>query len=130
MRAVLRRVEQLSRPTHSGAPLAFWGYRLDPVQRELRRVARDGEARVDLTLREFDLLHFLARHPAETFSRGSLLQRVWGATFDGFEHTVNSHIHRLRAKIEVDPRNPRIIETVWGLGYRFNTDALAAPRRA
>ena len=73
---------------------------------------------IPLTLREFDLLHFLARHPGQAFSR-SLLQRVWGTGFDGYEHTVNSHINRLRNKIEDDPRNPQRIVTVWGVGYRF-----------
>jgi hypothetical protein len=75
---------------------------------------------VPLTLREFDLLHFLLRHPGQPFSRGELLQRVWGAGFDGYEHTVNSHINRLRSKIEDDPREPRGIVTVWGVGYRFD----------
>lgn len=71
-----------------------------------------------LTLREFDLLNFLVRHPGRAFSRAELLERVWGAAFDGYEHTVNSHINRLRTKVEVDPRDPRRIVTVWGVGYR------------
>jgi DNA-binding response OmpR family regulator len=58
--------------------------------------------------------------PATPFSRSELLQRVWGAGFDGYEHTVNSHINRLRTKIEDDPREPRRIVTVWGVGYRFD----------
>ena len=73
-----------------------------------------------LTLREFDLLHLLARNPGQAFGRGELLQRVWGAGFDGYEHTVNSHINRLRNKIEHDPRLPLHIVTVWGVGYRFD----------
>ncbi len=116
VRALLRRVEQLRSPSAALADLRFGTFRLDPLHHELHR----GEASVNLTLREFDLLHFLARHPSEVFNRASLLQRVWGAAFDGYEHTVNSHINRLRAKIETDPQNPRWIETVWGLGYRFN----------
>ena len=75
-----------------------------------------------LTLREFDLLHFLLRHPGRAFSRSELLQRVWGAGFDGYDHTVNSHINRLRTKIEEDPREPRRIVTVWGVGYRFEPE--------
>ena len=75
---------------------------------------------VPLTLREFDLLHFLARHPGRAFGRGELLRRVWGAAFDGFEHTVNSHINRLRGKIEDNAGDPRRIVTVWGVGYRFD----------
>ena len=116
VRALLRRVEQLRSPTSAHAEMRFGACRLDPLNRELRR----GDEVIALTLREFDLLHFLARHPGEVFSRASLLQRVWGAAFDGYEHTVNSHINRLRAKIEADPQNPRLIETLWGLGYRFN----------
>ena len=79
-----------------------------------------------LTLREFDLLHFLARHPGQVFSRADLLNRVWGSGFDGFEHTVNSHINRLRTKVEADPQEPRLIQTVWGVGYRFDPAAAVA----
>jgi DNA-binding response OmpR family regulator len=119
VRALLRRVEQLRGPSAVQAPLAFGEFRLDPIRRELHR----GASLVPLTLREFDLLQFLARHPAQVFSRTDLLQRVWGAGFDGYEHTVNSHINRLRNKVEADPREPRLIETVWGVGYRFNGGA-------
>ena len=116
VRALLRRVEQLKAPLAAQAELHFGPFRLEPVPRQLRR----GQQLIALTLREFDLLHFLARHPAQVFSRAELLQRVWGAGFDGYEHTVNSHINRLRSKVESDPQSPRLIETVWGLGYRFN----------
>ena len=58
-------------------------------------------------------------HPGHVFSRNQLLEQVWGYGYDGYEHTVNSHINRLRAKIELDPANPRYILTVWGVGYRF-----------
>ncbi len=117
IRALLRRVERSSAAAPAETAIAFSGFCIDPVGRVLRR--KDGAESVELTLREFDLLCFLARHPQKTFSRTSLLERVWGSSFDGYEHTVNSHIHRLRTKIEADPRNPRIIQTVWGLGYRF-----------
>jgi DNA-binding response OmpR family regulator len=119
VRALLRRVERLRAPAAALAELRFGAFRLDPLHHELHK----GDAPVNLTLREFDLLYFLARYPGEVFSRASLLQRVWGAAFDGYEHTVNSHINRLRAKIEIDPQSPRLIETVWGLGYRFNPGA-------
>ncbi len=120
VRALLRRIEQLRSAPAPTTDLRFGPFVLDTVRRELRR----GELAVTLTLREFDLLHFLARSPGRAYSRGELLQHVWGAGFDGYEHTVNSHINRLRAKIEDDPREPRRIVTVWGLGYRF--DALSA----
>ena len=113
----MRRVERLRQPaSQSLEELGLGaGLRLDPVRRELRR----GEVVVPLTLREFDLLHFLARHPGQVFSRGDLLDSIWGSAFSGYEHTVNSHINRLRSKIEIDPQLPRVIETVWGVGYRF-----------
>jgi DNA-binding response OmpR family regulator len=115
VRALLRRV-QLARQDAPTAELQFGPWRLDTVRREL---LRDGQP-LPLTLREFDLLAFLARHPGQPFSRQQLLQRVWGDGFDGYEHTVNSHINRLRSKIEPDPREPRCIVTVWGVGYRFD----------
>lgn len=90
---------------------------LDPVRRELRRA----DQVIALTLREFDLLYHLARRPDQIFTRADLLNRVWGTGFDGYEHTVNLHINRLRAKIERNPRDPRLIETVWGMGYRLRT---------
>ncbi len=80
---------------------------------------------VELTAKEFDLLYHFARHPGRVFSRTQLLDQVWGYGHDGYEHTVNSHINRLRAKIEIDPANPRFVLTVWGVGYKFN-DELAA----
>jgi DNA-binding response OmpR family regulator len=119
VRALLRRVDQMRSSPAAASELRFGPFRLDTLRRELIRA----EQAVPLTLREFDLLHFLARHPGRAFSRAELLQRVWGAGFDGYEHTVNSHINRLRTKIEDDPREPRRIATVWGVGYRF--DAVA-----
>ena len=115
VRALLRRIEQLRSSPAPASELRFGPFRLDTLRRELLR----GAETVPLTLREFDLLYFLVRHPGRTFNRGELLQRVWGAAFDGYEHTVNSHINRLRTKIEDDPRDPRRIVTVWGVGYRF-----------
>jgi two-component system alkaline phosphatase synthesis response regulator PhoP len=83
-----------------------------------RRVTREG-ATVELTVKEFDLLALFARTPGRTYSRTDLLNLVWGYQFEGYEHTVNSHINRLRAKIERDPGHPRYLRTVWGIGYRF-----------
>jgi DNA-binding response OmpR family regulator len=74
---------------------------------------------VHLTQREFDLLVFLARNAGQVFSRHDLLDRIWGAGFDGFAHTVNSHINRLRTKVERDPAHPTLIQTVWGRGYKL-----------
>jgi len=74
---------------------------------------------VELTAKEFDLLLHFARHPGRVYSRGQLLDHVWGYSHNGYEHTVNSHINRLRKKIEKNPEQSQYIETVWGVGYRF-----------
>lgn len=84
-----------------------------------RRKVLAGGKEVYLTAKEFDLLYFFASHPGRVFKREQLLDQVWGYGFDGYDHTVNSHINRLRNKIEPDPANPSYILTVWGVGYRF-----------
>jgi len=116
VRALLRRIEQMRSANATKQEFRFGPFRLDAVRRELMR----GDVVLPLTLREFDLLHFLLKHPGRPFSRGELLQRVWGEGFDGYEHTVNSHINRLRNRIEDDPRDPQRVVTVWGVGYRFD----------
>jgi DNA-binding response OmpR family regulator len=88
---------------------------VDPVARE----AQLGGRGLVLTSREFDLLLFFARNPGRVYKRMELLDQVWGYSHDGYEHTVNSHINRLRAKIESDPARPAWILTVWGVGYKF-----------
>lgn len=115
IRALFRRIDQARTSQATAEPVRFGSLRLDPRRREL---SRDGEA-IPLTHREYALLSFLADNPGRAFSRQELLAEVWGDGFDGYEHTVNSHINRLRTKIETDPREPRLIATVWGLGYRF-----------
>ncbi|VUS24307.1 MULTISPECIES: response regulator transcription factor [Klebsiella] len=98
------------------------GLSIDPLSREVKL---RGET-VDLTPREFDLLYYFARHPGAVFSRLELLDRVWGYQHDGYEHTVNTHINRLRTKIERDPAEPDIILTVWGKGYKFAVESKEA----
>lgn len=115
VRALLRRIEQLKSSPAGRANWQFGAFKLDTDRSELTR----GDELIALALREFDLLHCLVKHAGRTFSRSELLERVWGAAFDGYEHTVNSHINRLRSKIETDPRKPERIVTVWGVGYRF-----------
>jgi DNA-binding response OmpR family regulator len=83
-----------------------------------RRVARLGGAELTLTVREFDLLVFLMRHPSRAFRRAELLERVWGWNF-GDQSTVTVHVRRLREKVEQDPAAPTRIVTVWGVGYRY-----------
>jgi DNA-binding response OmpR family regulator len=116
VRALLRRTDALARSAGIDAGvLELQGLRLDPIA---RLAALDG-APIELTPREFDLLYFFLRHPGQVFSRLDLLNQVWGYQHDGYEHTVNTHINRLRAKIETDPAQPRRILTVWGRGYRL-----------
>lgn len=88
---------------------------IDPRRREVHW----GERALDLTAKEFDLLLYFARHPGRVFTRSELLEDVWGYGFDGYEHTVNSHINRLRRKVERDPAEPAMVRTVWGVGYKF-----------
>jgi DNA-binding response OmpR family regulator len=83
------------------------------------RCAKLGERRIELTTKEFDLLLWFGRHPQRVFSRAELLDAVWGSGYEGFEHTVNSHLNRLRAKIETDPSHPATLITVRGGGYKL-----------
>lgn len=111
VRSALRRSGAAASP----ARLAVGDLWLD---RESRRVGR-GEQRVQLKPREFDLLEFLLQHPGRAWTRDQLLARVWGPGYEGDARTVDSHVRRLRAQIEVDPADPVFIETVWGVGYRM-----------
>lgn len=85
----------------------------------VRRSVMVGDRPVALTVREFDLLTYFVRNPGRVYTRAQLLDAVWGYNHDGYEHTVNSHINRLRAKIETDAERPRFVLTVWGVGYKF-----------
>ena len=123
VRAILRRVENLRDPAAKIAAdhdaIQVGTIKIDPAR---RRVTLGGET-VELTAREFDLLEHFARHPGRVFRRAELLDRVWGYGHEGYEHTVNSHINRLRSKIEGDPSRPEVIVTVWGVGYKFSERA-------
>lgn len=89
------------------------------IEPDKHRVTLAGRA-VELTAKEFDLLLHFASHPGRVYNRAELLDQVWGYSYEGYEHTVNSHINRLRSKIEADPAKPQYIMTVWGVGYKFN----------
>lgn len=91
------------------------------IDLDKRKVAL-GKLRVDLSPKEFELLALLASNPGKSYSRKRLLNLVWGYDFEGYEHTVNSHINRLRGKIEADVATPKYILTTWGIGYRFNEE--------
>jgi two-component system, OmpR family, response regulator len=124
VRALLRRSDALARSAQLEAgSLELAGLRIDPVSRDVQL----DRAPIELTPREFDLLYFFARHPDKVYSRMDLLNHVWGYQHDGYEHTVNTHINRLRIKVESDPANPRRILTVWGRGYKFAAVPAASP---
>ena len=117
VKAILRRVAQLARQSSAGLRILRAGDL--EVDLDRRLASRDGQT-LELTAKEFDLLAHLMRQPSRVFTRTQLLDQVWGTTCDAFEHTVNSHINRLRAKIEPDPANPQYVMTVWGVGYRLS----------
>ena len=114
IKALFRRQQAMGQAQTDGQIQAH-GLTIDPLARS---VLLHGQV-VDLTPREFELLYFFARHPGEVFSRLALLEQVWGYQHEGYEHTVNTHINRLRIKIEKDAAEPEIIRTVWGKGYKF-----------
>jgi two-component system, OmpR family, response regulator ResD len=109
--ALLRRSGTAPRP---GRPVRVGNLQLDQAS---RRATRDG-AELRLTVREFDLLAFLLTHPGVTYTREQLMHEVWGWSF-GDQSTVTVHVRRLREKVEADPTSPRLIQTVWGVGYRL-----------
>jgi two-component system response regulator ResD len=114
VRAVLRRTQGTVSASVE-RPLVYGDLRIDP---QTRLVEVRGEER-SLTVKEFDLLWTMARHPRQVFTRNQLLDLVWGLTEYIDPSTVTVHVRRLREKIEADPGNPRYIQTVWGVGYRF-----------
>ncbi|UYO75290.1 response regulator transcription factor [Halomonas qinghailakensis] len=118
VKALFRRVDAMASSSAvepSQQELITDRLRIDPLRR--RVFIKDQP--VELTAREFDLLWHFATHPGRVFSRAQLLDTVWGYSHEGYEHTVNTHINRLRGKIEADPAAPAFIQTVWGVGYRF-----------
>ena len=124
IKALLRRADALERNARLDAGrLDIADFSIDPVARDASVNGRP----LDLTPREFDLLYFFARHPGKVFSRMDLLNQVWGYQHEGYEHTVNTHINRLRTKIEADPSAPSRILTVWGRGYKFAAPAPGEP---
>jgi DNA-binding response OmpR family regulator len=116
VKAVLRRVEISKLPLEENDRQIKNGELFINVG---MRIVEVGQNRIELSPKEFDLLVLLASHPGKTFTRMSLLNQVWGYEFEGFEHTVNSHINRLRTKIESDLNKPEYILTTWGVGYKF-----------
>lgn len=120
VRAIFRRIDNMQQAppmeAASNNKVNAGKLTIDPCRREVML----GSKQIDLTAREFDLLDFFVRNPGRVFRRADLLDKVWGYGHEGYEHTVNSHINRLRAKIESDPSKPEMIVTVWGVGYKFS----------
>ncbi|MEP6712204.1 MAG: response regulator transcription factor [Ferruginibacter sp.] len=119
VKAILRRTEiTKSAQEVSDEVIIFDGITLDPQKRKVLV----GGNKIELTPKEFDLLYLFISNPGKSYSRQNLLSIVWGYEFSGYEHTVNSHINRLRAKIEKDMNKPQYILTTWGIGYRFSDE--------
>lgn len=120
VKAVFRRTKMTAERSEvqQGTILEFEGLSVDIEKRKV--IVR--ENKVELSPKEFELLVLMASHPGKSYSRADLLKLVWGYDFDGYEHTVNSHINRLRAKIEADMNKPQYIMTTWGVGYKFNEE--------
>jgi DNA-binding response OmpR family regulator len=117
VKAIFRRIEAFATEGNGGAKRLRAGDIAIDVD---KRAVTVGGTPVDLTAKEFDLLFKFAERPGRVYTRSQLLDLVWGYGHVGYEHTVNSHINRLRAKIERDPAKPNYILTVWGIGYKFN----------
>lgn len=118
VKALLRRFSSYSDATDKIKVLEFEDLVINP---EKHQVKIAGEI-IDLTPKEFELLLLLSTNPGKSYTREQLLKEVWGYDFKGYEHTVNSHVNRLRSKIEKDANNPFYIKTVWGVGYTFNDE--------
>nr|WP_321484761.1 response regulator transcription factor [uncultured Draconibacterium sp.] len=116
IKAVLRRYDSAQNPSDNEEKEIRFGDLYINVG--MRIVELNGN-RIELSPKEFDLLIYLASHPGRTYSRMQLLNQIWGYEFEGFEHTVNSHINRLRSKIETNMNEPKYILTTWGVGYKF-----------
>jgi len=120
VRALFRRMEGFSpdQADNAGETLTFGDIEISPESRDATKCGTS----MGLTAKEFDLLEFFARHPGRVYTRAQLLDQVWGYAHEGYEHTVNTHINRLRRKVEDDPSKPRYILTVWGVGYKFPSE--------
>jgi two-component system, OmpR family, response regulator len=120
VKALFRRMDALRAQAPLAKPLTIRAGDL-VIEVDKRKVQLRGRL-IELTAKEFDLLLHFAQHPGQVYTRVTLLDAVWGYSHEGYEHTVNSHINRLRAKIENDSSRPRYILTVWGVGYSFSEE--------
>jgi two-component system alkaline phosphatase synthesis response regulator PhoP len=120
LKSVLRRTQAATRVESAGdeAPIVRGKLRIDPAKREVMV----GDRLVELTPKEFELLRLFASNPGRVFPRKYLLEKIWDYSYEGYDRTIDSHINRLRAKIEDNPENPQMVLTVWGIGYKFSDD--------
>ena len=119
VKALIRRHDAMQVKSIRSEKLDFVDLSINTQTREVIKQ----QQKLVLTAKEFDLLLHFAQHPGQVFDRMQLLDKVWGYGHEGYEHTVNSHINRLRGKLETDPRTPKFIKTVWGVGYQFIASA-------
>ena len=120
IKAVLRRTNEPSKKQEDTSIIFAEGLSIDI---DKRKVVLD-DYKIELSPKEFELLVLMASNPGRNYTRTELLNIIWGYNFEGYEHTVNSHINRLRAKIESDMANPNYILTTWGVGYKFNEEII------
>jgi DNA-binding response OmpR family regulator len=120
IKSVLRRVAAAARTESATdeAPIVRGKLRIDPTKREVMV----GDRQVELTPKEFELLRLFAANPGRVFPRKYLLEKIWDYSYEGYDRTIDSHINRLRAKIEENPENPQMVLTVWGIGYKFSDE--------
>ena len=121
IKAVMRRTDAKNIKQKDSTSISVENLHIDI---DKRKVILD-DKKIDLSPKEFELLVLMASNPGRNYSRTELLNMIWGYNFEGYEHTVNSHINRLRAKIESNMANPVYILTTWGVGYKFNEDIVA-----
>lgn len=120
IKSVLRRSRSAIATDGAGdeAPIVRGKLRIEPAKREVTV----GDRQVELTPKEFDLLRLFASNPGRVFPRKYLLEKIWDYSYEGYDRTIDSHINRLRAKIEENPENPQMVLTVWGIGYKFSDE--------
>jgi DNA-binding response OmpR family regulator len=120
IKSVMRRVRSAAAAEGVGedAPIVRGRLRIDPAKREVTV----GDRQVELTPKEFELLRLFASNPGRVFPRKYLLEKIWDYSYEGYDRTIDSHINRLRAKIEENPENPQMVLTVWGIGYKFSDE--------
>jgi len=118
IKAVMRRTDIKVNTEQNTSSISAEGLYIDIDKRKVLL----NDQKIELSPKEFELLVLMASNPGRNYTRTALLNMIWGYNFEGYEHTVNSHINRLRAKIEFDMANPTFILTTWGVGYKFNED--------